>query len=87
MEDWMPRYSDEEVRIDFEDVEYNMYGDPIASQFTFTDLTKKIECQDLEDFALAQMEGEWTVQTSYWAEGPRAFVVVATVPQPNGALV
>lgn len=87
MEDWMPCYEAAEVQIDFEDVEYDAEGNPVVSEFTYTDLTGKIECQDLEDYALSQMEGEWTVRTTYWAENPPAFVVVATVPQPDGALV
>lgn len=85
MEDWMPHYSEDEVRIDFMDVEHDSEGYPTVSEFTLTDLTGKIESQDLEDFALSQMEGDWTVQTSYW--GPGRFYVVVTVPQPKGSLV
>lgn len=55
-------YADEDVAIDFEDLEWDATGHPIRSRLTYTDLTGLLSRHEVREFALAEMLHEgWPV--------------------------
>lgn len=76
LEDWTyDGYGDDEVEILSEPLAYDEDGYPTLTKLVFTDLTGKIPCQDLEDFAHRDAAVEFTIRSSGWTEDGRSFVV------------
>lgn len=80
-------YTDEQVAIDFTDVEEGPDGEPIRWEVVYTDLTGGIESQDLEAFAHADASDIFAggvIRSSGWVTGGhgrgKGFVVEVTVP-------
>lgn len=71
-----PRYDEDEIDIDYEVTERDEDNEPVVARYVYKDLTKKLTCQDVEDFAKneASLEG-WDVQSSGWDEAGKVFIL------------
>lgn len=70
------RYDEDEVKIDWEEIAWDADGEPTVERYTYTDLTKKLTCQEVEGFARneASLEG-WDVESSGWTDDGKHFVL------------
>jgi hypothetical protein len=77
----MQRTGTDLIEVEFWDMQYDEDGVAVRSQLIYTDPSRTLDSQDVEDFALAeQMLQGWKVLASGWSVDGRSYVVETHVP-------